>query len=67
MATRSQESGNLTKARKGILLFPHEQVEAVVAVLKRLIYDIVKFARYSVMRKGNILNLRIEQVEFHPH
>jgi hypothetical protein len=44
-----------------------ELVEAVVAVLERLISGIVKFARYSVMRKIDILNLRIEQVEFHSH
>jgi len=43
-----------------------EQLEPLITALEKPISDIVEFALFSGMRKGNILNLLIEQIEFHP-
>jgi len=51
--------------KRNVVLSP-EQAEMLIAELDGPIADIVEFALYSGMRKSNILNLRIEQIEFHP-
>ena len=54
------------KGRKRDVSLSSEQVEALIAALSKPLSDIVEFALLSGMRKGNILTLRIEQIEFHP-
>ena len=54
------------KGRKRNVSLSSDQVSALISALDAPISDIVEFALFSGMRKGNILNLQIEQVEFHP-
>ncbi|MFC1544978.1 tyrosine-type recombinase/integrase [Gemmatimonadota bacterium] len=76
MLTCAAEWGNLEanpllgmkrfdKAQKRDVSLSCEQVEALITVLAKPQSDIVEIALLSGMRKGNILNLRIEQIEFH--